>query len=121
MLGLESRTRVIEAPTPNQALWDPKRIIAIAPGVCLEITLDPNDSEAIPKFLFLGPENKIIPLIKSMSDNVHKYDSERPLAENLERILEIELPLPLINGWNQNLLSSSISIFGFGYNNLSRE
>ena len=64
LLGLESRTRVVEAPTEEQALWDPKRIIAIAPGICLEITLDPNDSEAVPKFLFLGPENKIIHLIK---------------------------------------------------------
>ena len=30
-----------------------------------------------------------------MSDNINKYNSERPLADNLERILEIDLPLPI--------------------------
>ena len=85
--GLESRTRVIEAPFPDQAIWTPMRVIAIAPGICLEITIDPDSFEGVPKFLFFGPDDKIKPLMRKITDDIDDYDSEESLADNLEKIL----------------------------------
>ena len=85
--GLETRTRVIEAPLPDLAIWTPSRVIAIAPGICLEITIDPNTFEGVPKFIFLGPENKIKPLMRKITDDIEDYDAEESLADNLEKIL----------------------------------
>ena len=77
---------------PTSSLWDPKIIVAFAPGVCIEISLDPSNPEAVPKILIQGPDRKIQPLLSALASNIHKYDSEYSLAVNLERILEVELP-----------------------------
>lgn len=91
LFGLETQTRVIEA---SNSLWTTQRIIALAPGICLEITLDPLNPDSPPKILILGPDRKIQPLLNSLASNIHKYDIDLGLATNLERILEIQLPLP---------------------------
>ena len=89
LLDLGTHTRVLE---PTSSLWDPKIIVAFAPGVCIEISLDPSNPEAVPKILIQGPDRKIQPLLSALASNIHKYDSEYSLAVNLERILEVELP-----------------------------
>ena len=86
---LGTYTRVLE---PTSSLWDPKIIVAFAPGVCIEISLDPSNPEAVPKILIQGPDRKIQPLLSALASNIHKFDSEYSLAVNLERILEVELP-----------------------------
>ncbi len=110
LCGLESKTRVLE---PSTSLWDPKRIVALAPGICVEVTLDPTDPVAAPKILILGPDRKIQPLLAALSVNIGKYDPEVNLALNLERILEVELPLPLQN--NQSSLDTESVECGICY------
>ena len=104
---LESRARVIEAPQAEQALWQVDRIVAIAPGVCLEIKFDPNDPFGTPCFLLLGANDKIKPLKLSLSENIDKYDAECSLADNIQSILNIDLPFPIteeqINESSNNL------------------
>ena len=89
LLELGNRTRVLE---PSTSLWDPKVIVAFAPGVCIEINLDPYNPESVPKILIQGPDRKIQPLLNSLASNIHRYDPEYSLAVNLEKILEVELP-----------------------------
>ena len=91
MSDLGAQTRVLE---PSSSCWDPKVIVAFAPGVCIEIVLDPCNPEAVPKIVIQGPDRKIQPLINSLASNIHKYDPELSLAVNLERILEVDLPSP---------------------------
>lgn len=89
--GLESRTRVLE---DSKSLWDCKRIIPLAPGICIEIHLDPSEPYSPPKIIILGPDRKIQPLLTSLAANIEQYDPDQNLALNLERILDVELPPP---------------------------
>lgn len=93
MISLESQTRVLE---PSSSLWDCKRIIALAPGICLEVTLEPLDPESPPKILIQGPDRKIQPLLNALAANFHRFDPEKSLASNLEAVLEVELPPPAV-------------------------
>lgn len=89
--GLESRARVLEE---SRSLWDCKRIIPFAPGICIEIHLDPSEPFSPPKIIILGPDRKIQPLLSSLAINIDLYDPDQNLALNIERILEVELPAP---------------------------
>ena len=57
LLLLENQTRVLEN---SFSLWDPKRIIAFAPGICIEITLNPSDPDAPPTILIQVLYNRVI-------------------------------------------------------------
>jgi E3 ubiquitin-protein ligase FANCL len=94
LAGLEARTRVLEPPPPDQAQWEPRRMVALAPGVCLEVILNPLDPEAVPKIIILGPDRKINLLITALASNIHRYNSEVNLVDNLEKLLDTKLPPP---------------------------
>ena len=49
----------------------------------------------MPKFLLLGANDKIKPLKLALAENIDEYDSESSLADNIERILNIDLPFTI--------------------------
>ena len=89
---LESKTRVIESGNVN--IWNHRRIIAYAPGICFEVSLDPEEPYEPPQILILGPDRRIQNLLNALATNLHLYDPDLDLGTNLEQILEITLPKP---------------------------
>ena len=88
---LDTNTWVLDPPV--QGLQHLYRRIVVCPGVSLQITLDPNDAQTLPDLKFLGPEAKVRPLRASLAQNFHNFDPDYTLVQNIERMLDIELPL----------------------------
>lgn len=91
---LEQKCRVLDAPPPDLAPWQQYRTLAVSPGVCLTVTLDPGDPQGLPELTFLGSDRRVNPLRQALALNVNRYDADLGMADNLERLLEVKLPGP---------------------------
>ena len=64
----------------------------VAPSVTLHLTVDPAAPLAMPDIQFLGAENRVARLRKTLMENLESWAEDEPLLTNLERLLELNLP-----------------------------
>lgn len=68
------------------------RRLMVAPSVTLHLTVDPAAPLAMPDIQFLGAENRVARLRKTLMENLESWAEDEPLLTNLERLLELNLP-----------------------------
>lgn len=68
------------------------RRLMVAPSVTLHLTVDPAAPLALPDIQFLGAENRVARLRKTLIENLESWAEDEPLLTNLERLLELNLP-----------------------------
>jgi len=68
------------------------RRLVVAPSLTLHLTIDPACPLALPSIKFLGADNKVAPLRDALSRNLDLWEEDLPLLNNLEVLLEVELP-----------------------------
>ena len=64
----------------------------VAPSTTLHLVIDPASPLAMPDIKFLGAEQRVAPLKKSLIENLESWTEDEPLLTNLERLLDITLP-----------------------------
>nr|SVE92719.1 EOG090X0G12 [Megafenestra aurita] len=91
MEELDNQCWVLEPENPSKC--DTYRKISISANVSLKIDIDPNHPRYFPSITWLGSETAIISLREKVLDRLEVWDNELPIHVNLERLLEITLPL----------------------------
>lgn len=89
---LDANSWVLDPPPPVSGLSHLYRRIVVSRGVSVQVTLDPNDLESLPDLKFLGPPGKVRSLRQALARNHHNYDQDYSLVQNIERVLDLELP-----------------------------
>nr|SVE76714.1 EOG090X0G12 [Daphnia longispina] len=99
---LDSRCWVLEPENPSRQ--DTYRKIHVVPNVSLKIEVDPYHPKIFPTITWLGSETAVFVFRERILDRVEflivimrwkfqVWDSDFPITTNLERLLEISLPL----------------------------
>jgi len=90
---IDNHSWVVDPPPPVNGLRHGLyRRIVVSRGVSLQVILDPNDLSSLPDLKFLGPECKVHSLRQSLARNHHNYDPDYSVIQNIERVLDLELP-----------------------------
>ncbi|XP_063774276.1 E3 ubiquitin-protein ligase FANCL isoform X1 [Pseudophryne corroboree] len=87
---IDKKTWVLEPEKPTRSAT--VRRIAIGNNVSITIDLDPRHPTMIPECYFLGADHVVHPLKDKLNSNIHLWDPETGLFQNLKDILEIEFP-----------------------------
>nr|SVE92091.1 EOG090X0G12 [Daphnia sinensis] len=91
MEELDAGCWVLEPENPSRR--DTYRKISIAPNVSLKIEVDPNHPYVFPSITWLGSETAVSKFREKILDRIEAWDDDLPINTNLERLLEISLPL----------------------------
>nr|SVE82793.1 EOG090X0G12 [Daphnia magna] len=91
MEELDAGCWVLEPENPSRR--DTYRKISIAPNVSLKIEVDPNHPYVFPSITWLGSETAVSKFREKILDRIEVWDNDLPINTNLERLLEISLPL----------------------------
>nr|SVE76088.1 EOG090X0G12 [Daphnia hispanica] len=91
MEELDAGSLVLEPENPSKR--DVYRKISIAPNVSLKIEVDPNHPYVFPAITWLGSETAVSVFREKILDRIEVWDNDLPINTNLERLLEISLPL----------------------------
>ncbi|KAL4238304.1 hypothetical protein ACF0H5_003016 [Mactra antiquata] len=89
---IDCNTWILEPEKPTFSATH--RRIAIGSGNSLQITVDPLNPRILPECKFLGSDQAIAPLRRSMSANIHLWDESKGLLENLQLLLNVKFPSP---------------------------
>lgn len=92
---LDSKTCIIEPENPKKS--ETFRRIAISKFVSLHIQIDPKSPRTIPECRFLGADSAIQSIREKFNRNLHQWDIKKTVKENLEFMIETELPVPALN------------------------
>jgi len=92
MQELDSKCWILEPEKPNFA--DTYRRIALGQNLSVQITVNCHQPSALPECRFLGAESSTAPLQEKLNTNLHRWEVERSLLNNLEEVLDIEFPSP---------------------------
>nr|XP_048291348.1 E3 ubiquitin-protein ligase FANCL isoform X2 [Myodes glareolus] len=87
---IDEKTWVLEPEKPPRSAT--ARRIALGHNVSINIEVDPRHPTMLPEFCFLGADHVIKPLGIKMSGNIHLWDPENSLLQNLKDVLEIDFP-----------------------------
>nr|SVE93948.1 EOG090X0G12 [Scapholeberis mucronata] len=98
MEELDANCWVLEPENPSRR--DTYRKIAIASNVSLKVEIDPNHPRHFPSITWLGSETAVFNFREKVLDRVEVWENDSPIHENLERLLEISLPLKQSLGEN---------------------
>ncbi|KAK7834539.1 hypothetical protein U0070_017725 [Myodes glareolus] len=101
---IDEKTWVLEPEKPPRSAT--ARRIALGHNVSINIEVDPRHPTMLPEFCFLGADHVIKPLGIKMSGNIHLWDPENSLLQNLKDVLEIDFPA-------RTVLEGSVSYMGF--------
>nr|SVE70749.1 EOG090X0G12 [Daphnia similis]SVE71378.1 EOG090X0G12 [Daphnia similis]SVE72010.1 EOG090X0G12 [Daphnia similis]SVE72637.1 EOG090X0G12 [Daphnia similis] len=91
MEELDAGCWVLEPENPSRR--DTYRKISVAPNVSLKIEIDPNHPYVFPSITWLGSETAVSKFREKILDRIEVWDNDLPINTNLERLLEISLPL----------------------------
>nr|SVE73258.1 EOG090X0G12 [Ceriodaphnia reticulata] len=94
MEELDSGCWVLEPENPSRR--DTYRKISIAPNVSLKVDIDPSHPRLFPSITWLGSEVAVFNFRERILDRIEVlcvWESDLPIHTNLERLLEISLPL----------------------------
>ncbi|XP_069464152.1 E3 ubiquitin-protein ligase FANCL isoform X4 [Ambystoma mexicanum] len=87
---LDEKTWILEPEKPTRSAT--LRRIAIGNNVSVSIEVDPRHPTMIPECYFLGAEHVVNPLKMKLNNNIHMWDPENTLLQNLKDVLEIIFP-----------------------------
>ncbi|XP_073528506.1 E3 ubiquitin-protein ligase FANCL isoform X2 [Phyllobates terribilis] len=87
---IDTQTWVLEPEKPTRAAT--MRRIAIGNNVSITIDLNPRHPTMLPECYFLGADHVVQPLKEKLNSNVHLWDPETGLLQNLKDILETDFP-----------------------------
>ncbi|OCT79725.1 hypothetical protein XELAEV_18026534mg, partial [Xenopus laevis] len=87
---IDQKTWVLEPEKPMRS--STMRRIVIGNNVSITIDVDPKHPAMLPECYFLGAEHVVNPLREKLNLNIHLWDPENGLLQNLKDVLEIEFP-----------------------------
>uniref|UniRef100_A0A5F9DVV4 E3 ubiquitin-protein ligase FANCL n=1 Tax=Oryctolagus cuniculus TaxID=9986 RepID=A0A5F9DVV4_RABIT len=87
---IDEKTWVLEPEKPTRSAT--ARRIAIGNNVSINIEVDPKHPTMLPECCFLGADHVVKPLGIKLSRNIHLWDPENSLLQNLKDVLEIDFP-----------------------------
>ncbi|KAF1513370.1 E3 ubiquitin-protein ligase FANCL, partial [Eudyptes sclateri] len=87
---IDGKTWVLEPENPTRSATT--RRIAIGSNVSVNIEVDPRHPDMLPECYFLGADHAVNPLRIKLNNNMHLWDPEISLLQNLKDLLEIDFP-----------------------------
>ncbi|XP_040849281.1 E3 ubiquitin-protein ligase FANCL [Ochotona curzoniae] len=87
---IDEKTWVLEPEKPPRSAT--ARRIAIGNNVSINIEVDPRHPTMLPECCFLGADHVVKPLGIKLSRNIHLWNPENSLLQNLKDVLEIDFP-----------------------------
>ncbi|XP_061481761.1 E3 ubiquitin-protein ligase FANCL [Rhineura floridana] len=87
---IDEKTWVLEPEKPTRSAT--MRRIAVGNNVSVNIAVDPRHPTMFPECYFLGADHVVNPLKHKLNSNIHLWDPETSLLQNLKEVLEIDFP-----------------------------
>ncbi|XP_055980284.1 E3 ubiquitin-protein ligase FANCL isoform X1 [Sorex fumeus] len=87
---IDEKTWVLEPEKPTRSAK--ARRIVIGNNASINIDVDPRHPTMLPECCFLGADHVTKPLGIKLSRNIHLWDPENTLLQNLKDVLEIDFP-----------------------------
>ncbi|XP_042547125.1 E3 ubiquitin-protein ligase FANCL [Dipodomys merriami] len=87
---IDEKTWVLEPEKPTRSAT--ARRIVIGNNASINIEVDPRHPTMLPECCFLGADHVVKPLGIKLSKNMHLWDPENSLLQNLKDVLEIDFP-----------------------------
>ncbi|XP_021556979.1 E3 ubiquitin-protein ligase FANCL isoform X2 [Neomonachus schauinslandi] len=87
---IDEKTWVLEPEKPTRSAT--ARRIALGNNASINIDVDPRHPTMLPECCFLGADHVVKPLGIKLSRNIHSWDPENSLLQNLKDVLEIDFP-----------------------------
>nr|XP_030863901.2 E3 ubiquitin-protein ligase FANCL isoform X12 [Gorilla gorilla gorilla] len=87
---IDEKTWVLEPEKPPRSAA--ARRIALGNNVSINIEVDPRHPTMLPECFFLGADHVVKPLGIKLSRNIHLWDPENSVLQNLKDVLEIDFP-----------------------------
>ncbi|XP_017320097.1 E3 ubiquitin-protein ligase FANCL isoform X2 [Ictalurus punctatus] len=89
---LDEHTWVLEPEKPIRA--DTMRRIAIGNNVSIKVEIDPRHPKMLPECCLLGAEHAVTPLRSKLNANMHLWNPDCSVLQNMKDVMEIEFPSP---------------------------
>ncbi|KAF4105806.1 E3 ubiquitin-protein ligase FANCL [Onychostoma macrolepis] len=89
---IDEQTWVLEPEKPTKA--DSMRRIAIGNNVSIKVQIDPRHPKMLPECCLLGAEHVVTPLRNKLNANMHLWNPDCSVLQNMKDVLEIEFPSP---------------------------
>ncbi|MBN3304823.1 FANCL ligase, partial [Amia calva] len=86
----DEKTWVLEPEKPTRSAT--MRRIAIGNNVSINIEVDPKHPKMLPECCLLGADHVVTPLRNKLNANIHLWNPECSVLQNMKDILEIEFP-----------------------------
>uniref|UniRef100_A0A8C6CZY7 E3 ubiquitin-protein ligase FANCL n=1 Tax=Moschus moschiferus TaxID=68415 RepID=A0A8C6CZY7_MOSMO len=87
---IDEKTWVLEPEKPTRSAT--ARRIVLGNNVSINIEVDPRHPTMLPECCFLGADHVVKPLGIRLSRNIHLWNPENSLLQNLKDVLEIDFP-----------------------------
>ncbi|XP_033001020.1 E3 ubiquitin-protein ligase FANCL isoform X3 [Lacerta agilis] len=87
---IDEKTWVLEPEKPTRSAT--MRRIAVGNNISINIEVDPRHPTMFPECYFLGADHVVNPLKVKLNSNIHLWDPELSLLQNLKEVLEIDFP-----------------------------
>ncbi|NXU94458.1 FANCL ligase, partial [Xiphorhynchus elegans] len=87
---IDGQTWVLEPENPSRSAT--ARRIAIGSNVSVNVEVDPRHPNMLPECYFLGADHAVAPLRAKLNSNMHLWDPDVSLLQNLKDVLEIDFP-----------------------------
>ncbi|BFZ11587.1 hypothetical protein BsWGS_14627 [Bradybaena similaris] len=92
MKEIDSNCWVLDPEQPTFA--STYRRIALGPNISLQITVNCRQPTTLPECRFLGSESDTAELREKLNVNLHRWDIDRSLLNNLQEVLDMDFPSP---------------------------
>ncbi|XP_054885845.1 E3 ubiquitin-protein ligase FANCL [Poeciliopsis prolifica] len=89
---IDRKTWVLEPEKPSRS--DTMRRIAIGNNVSIKVDVDPRHPKMLPECCLLGADHVVTPLRNKLNANMHMWNPDSSVLNNLRDVLEIEFPSP---------------------------
>uniref|UniRef100_A0AAR2LGQ1 E3 ubiquitin-protein ligase FANCL n=1 Tax=Pygocentrus nattereri TaxID=42514 RepID=A0AAR2LGQ1_PYGNA len=89
---IDEHTWVLEPEKPTRA--DSMRRIAIGNSVSIKLEIDPRHPKMLPECCLLGAEHVVTPLRNKLNANMHLWNPDCSVLQNMKDVMEIEFPSP---------------------------
>ncbi|XP_036403066.1 E3 ubiquitin-protein ligase FANCL [Megalops cyprinoides] len=89
---IDERTWVLEPEKPTRGAT--MRRIAIGNNVSIKLEIDCRHPKMLPECCLIGADHVVTPLRTKLSANMHLWNPECSVLQNLKDVLEIEFPSP---------------------------
>ncbi|GAB1295869.1 E3 ubiquitin-protein ligase FANCL [Apodemus speciosus] len=99
---IDEKTWVLEPEKPPRSATS--RRIALGNNASINIEVDPRHPTMLPEVCFLGADHVTKPLGLKLRGNIHLWDPENSLLQNLKDVLEIDFPARTILEESENKL-----------------